>query len=69
MLSIFQLVGNTFGYLRDKNINITNAAEVIMEDNFVDLLYGNPIYLINTKQARIRTNIFGYQVRTSFKKV
>ncbi len=58
-----QLVGNFFGYLRDKNINVTNGEDFLMEDNFVDTLYGNPIWLVNLKQTKVRSNMFGFQVR------
>jgi hypothetical protein len=60
-------MGNYFGYLRDKNINVTGGMEFIMEDNFVEVLYGNPIYLVNLKQSKVRSNIFGFQVRLSFR--
>ena len=59
---LLQLVGNYFGYLRDKNINVTGGQEFAMEDNFVDTLYGTPVYLANQKQTKVRSNIFGFQV-------
>jgi hypothetical protein len=57
-----QLVGNVFGYLRDKNINVSGGNDFVMEDNFVDTAYGNPVSLANLKQIKVRSNIFGFQV-------
>lgn len=58
-------MGNYFGYLRDKNINVTGANDVIIEDNFVETSYGNPIFVVNSKQTKVRSNLFGFQVNIS----
>ena len=66
-----RLIGNSFGYLRSRNIYITNGMEFVFEDNFVDTLNINSFDLSNLKQTRLRNNIFGYllldPVNISFK--
>ena len=56
------MAGNYFGFLGDKNINVSGGNELIIEDNFVELLYGNPIIIDNLKQTRVKNNNFGFQV-------
>jgi hypothetical protein len=57
-----RMTGNTFGYLRSRNIYITNAMELIFENNFVDTVNTNVFDLTNLKTTRVRNNIFGYQL-------
>ena len=58
-----RLVGNTFGYLRARNIYITNAMEFWFENKYVDLLNSNAFDLSNLKQTRFQNNIFGYELQ------
>ena len=55
-----RLIGNSFGFLRSRNIYVTNGAEFVFEDNFVDTLNSNSFDLANLKQTRMRNNILGY---------
>lgn len=56
------MIGNYFGFLRDKNIAITNGEYFVMENNMIDIVSGTIVNLINLKQARVKSNIFGMQV-------
>ncbi len=59
------LVGNYFGFLREKNIAVTNGEEFVMENNMVEVLSSTIINMVNIKQSRVKGNIFGMQVRIS----
>jgi len=57
------LVGNYFGFLREKNIDIRNGKEFIMENNIMDIVSGTILNMVNLKQVRVKSNIFGMQVK------
>ncbi len=49
---IVRMIGNSFGYLRGKNIFITNGMEFTFEDNYVDTLNSDSFDLANLKMTK-----------------